>query len=274
VALISGIYSRLLQAIQSISPSAIKNLLTLNFQSFLKDIEGPFLVTLGLGIGLSIMGLSHLIHYLLDHFPIYTWSLFFGLIMASTVILGKKIKSWKMNLIFFLTGTVMAYLLVGVIPIQTHNTWWFIIFSGIVSICAMILPGISGSFLLLLMGKYRYITGAVKNPFTLESFSTILLFCVGAFLGLFGFTRILSWFLKKYYHPTLACLTGLMLGSLRKVWPWKITIESVVIRGKAHILQEANFLPQKFNLETFYALVFMLIGFMLVYILETKLQNE
>ena len=243
IALIAGIYTQLIDAIKSLDGQGIKKILTLDLAGALAHVHVRFLVILLAGIGTAIVSIARLMHWLLANQPTFTWSVFFGLILASIWILGKKVSWGGATGAAFLGGIVVGFLVVGLIPVQTPETWWFIIFCGMIAICAMILPGISGAFLLLILGKYEYITGALKNPFSTESLIIISCFAIGALIGITSFSRVLSFLLHHFEALTIAFLTGLMAGSLRKVWPWKEALETQIIRGKLHVLREVNLLP-------------------------------
>ncbi len=272
MALITGIYGQLLLAISSVNDT-IKHALRLDFATAASSLHLRFLLCLLSGIGISIIGLAGLMHYLLAEKPIPTWALFFGLIAGSILLIGRKIKDWPgKGGISFLVGSLGAFFLVGLIPVSTPETYSFIFFAGMIAICAMILPGISGSFLLLIMGKYQFITGAIKNPFVGESIMVIAVFGCGCVCGILGFSKILSYLLSCYRNATMALLTGLMLGSLRKIWPWKETIDSIVIRGKTHILSTQNIIPPQIDGEFYLALTLSLLGFAFVIVLQ-KMTN-
>jgi len=164
--------------------------------------------------------------------------------------------------------------IVGLIPVSTPEALWFIFISGFVAICAMILPGLSGAFLLLILGKYEFITGTLKNPFNLDNIIVIFVFCCGCFGGLLSFSRLLNYLLTKWHTLTLAFLTGLMGGSMRKIWPWKEVLEKQVIRGKEHIISTRNIFPEAFNTEVMTAIGLAGIGFALVIILERLSREE
>lgn len=269
IALITGIYENLIQAIQSINGQVIKNLLRLKLKDSLSLIHFKFLVILLSGIIFAILSISRVMHFLLLNYPVTTWSLFLGLILASILVVGKTIKSWfGLGGIGFIIGTVIAWFVVGMIPHSTPETWWFIIFSGMIAICAMILPGLSGAFILLILGKYEYITGTLKTPFQEGHLTIIFLFCLGCLIGITLFSRVLSYFLDRYENLVMAILTGLMLGSIRKLWPWKEVLESKMIRGKTHVISENNVLPQQFDGTFFLACALIVIGFLLVLFME------
>lgn len=244
IAFITGIYEELINSIKSIDLQALKLLLTFKLAEFWKKINGTFLLSVGGGIAISIFSLAKLMTWLLENHPIYIWSFFFGLIIISSVLVAKEIKKWDIfTIISLLAGAAAAYTITVMSPASTPNTWWFIILSGAIAICAMILPGISGAFILLLLGKYTYILTAVSNL----DVGTILLFVVGAAAGIISFSHLLSWLLKNYHTLTVALLTGFMVGSLNKVWPWKHTLETYIdTHGVEQVLIETNVSPGKF----------------------------
>ena len=269
IAFITGIYSQWLAAITSINLAFFKKVLRLDLKGALAEIHLRFLFPLLLGIGIAIVSTARLMHYLITQHGVLTWSLFFGLILASIYVVGKEIERWKGNTFVFVgIGALGAFFIVGLIPVTTPESWWFILLSGIIAICAMVLPGLSGSFILLILGKYEFVTGAIKNPFNLENIVIILLFASGCVVGIMGFSRILKFFLNNYRDATMALLTGVMIGAMRKVWPWKEVLEEKVIRGKVHVLQEQNILPLQFDTQVMFALILMLFGIAFVLLLE------
>ncbi|MBF0278223.1 MAG: DUF368 domain-containing protein [SAR324 cluster bacterium] len=269
IAFITGIYTQWLAAIASINLIFFKKLLSFELRGALAEVHVRFLLPLLLGIGVAIVSTARLMHYLITEHGVLTWSLFFGLILASIFVVGKEIDQWNGSAILFIgLGALAAFLIVGLIPVSTPESWWFIILSGIIAICAMVLPGLSGSFILLILGKYEFVTGAVKNPFNLENILIILLFASGCAIGIMGFSRILKYLLARYHSATMAILTGVMIGAMRKVWPWKEVLESKVVRGKIHVLQEQNIFPPQLDAQVIFAFFLMLIGIVFVLSLE------
>jgi putative membrane protein len=273
IALITGIYADLLKAISSVG-DGLKNFALLQFKQGFSAIHIRFLACLVLGIGMAIVGLAHLMHFLLAQYPIPTWGFFFGLVVASILVVGTESNTWKNGLLQFFSGTAIAYFIVGMIPVSTPEAYWFIFVSGMIAICAMILPGISGAFLLLILGKYQFITGALKNPFTGDNLLILATFAIGCITGLLGFSRLLSYMMDKHRNSTMALLTGFMFGSIRKIWPWKETLESIIIRGKVHILSTKNILPTEFNAELLITFAVALLGFVLVIALQKMAITE
>lgn len=275
IALIMGIYEDLLLAINSIDISMVKKLLRGNIKDALSKVHLRFLFFLLMGIGIAILSLARIMNYLIHNQAVLTWSLFFGLIAASIFVVGKKVKNWAGSpAISFLAGGTAAWFIVGLIPVSTPEEFWFIFLSGFIAICAMILPGLSGAFLLLILGKYEFITGALKNPFIFNNLAIIIVFCSGCVVGLLGFSRILNYLFKKWHTLTLAFLTGLMAGSMRKIWPWKESLEGVMIRGKYYVLREQNILPKEFNAKLLLAIGLIIIGFVVVVVLEQLSRNK
>ncbi len=269
IALITGIYTQLVDAIRSLDGRAAADALQLRFSSVLARVHARFLVILSAGIGAAIFGLSHVIHFFLDNYPTQLWSLFFGLIAASVLVLARRIGRQSVLLaVCGLLGFAGGWFFVGIIPVQTPEAPWFIFLCGMAAICAMILPGVSGAFLLLLLGKYAYVTGALKNPFHLDSMMIIIVFGAGCAVGLAGFSRVLHWLLVRWPKAVLALLTGLMAGAMRKVWPWKEVLEETVIRGKTYVLQTRNVWPESLDAETVACVAMMLVGCSAVLALE------
>ena len=267
IAFITGIYEALLTAIASINSRLVMQVLRLNLKQALAGLHLRFLVTLVCGIALAVISTSHLMHYLLTEHAVQTWSVFFGLITASILVVAHSINKRFTSFPALILGAILAYGITGLIPLYTPEEPWFIFFSGMIAICAMILPGLSGSFILLILGKYAFITAALRNPVNPDNLETILIFISGCLVGILGFSRILRYGLARWHDYTLALLTGIMLGSMRKVWPWKITLESQIIRGKEHVLREENVWPL-LDIEFGIALLLMLTGFMLVMLLD------
>nr|WP_321521381.1 DUF368 domain-containing protein [uncultured Macellibacteroides sp.] len=269
VAFIVGIYEELINSIKSINPTNLKLLFTFRIAAFWKAINANFLLTLVSGIGISIFSLAKLITYLLENQPVLVWSFFFGLVLCSTYFVAKAITQWDWKTyLFFVIGTVGAYFITVATPTETPSNLFFIFLCGAIAICAMILPGISGSFVLVLLGKYFYIMNAVK---TLD-FLVMFVFVCGAFIGITSFSNVLSFLLRKYHNTTIATLAGFMLGSLNKVWPWKETIETFTdSHGTIKPLVEENILPNSHLWEGLGLIVF---GIILVYVLEKLSQKK
>lgn len=262
MAFILGIYDELLNAIHAVNLEFIRRLLTLRWREAFAHFPWRFLLALGLGIGAAIFSLARGLRWMLEHHPSLVWAFFFGLVLASVIVVRKRVRRWTpMALALAALATVGAYVLVGLTPTQTPDTPWFLFLSGAVAICAMILPGISGAFILVLLGKYQYVLDAVVHFDVL----TLALVAAGCVVGLLSFVRLLRWLLQHYHDPTVAVLAGFMLGSLRKVWPWKETLTG---GADSHFAQELNVLPSAFSPEVGLALALLLLGVGLVWGIE------
>jgi putative membrane protein len=269
IALITGIYENLIGALRSIDIQMLHKILAFDIKGAVAEVHVRFLLTLFSGIIVAILSLARLMNYLLHYHPVPTWSLFFGLIAASTVMISKHVKNWFGKAgVSFVTGIIAATIIVNLIPIQTPENLWFIFLCGIVAICAMILPGISGAFILLILGKYEYITAALKNPFIPHNFMVIAVFCVGCLIGLVGFSRVLNYLLNNFHNLTLAFLAGLIAGSLQKIWPWKEVIETQVIRGKIHVIWGGPVVPSVIDQQVLMAVCLAALGFLAVFVIE------
>ena len=272
IAFITGIYQELIDSIKSVNLHTLKLLFTGKLRQFWAEINGNFLVALLLGIGISVLSLAKGLEYLLNHHPILIWSFFFGLIIASAIYVAKDISHWKAGTFLSLaTGAVVAYFITVLAPAEAHTSLGFVFLSGSIAICAMILPGISGSFILVLLGMYKFILGAIST-FNLP---VIGVFLVGAVLGIIVFSNILSWLLKRFYDLTIALLAGFMIGSLNKVWPWKEVVETFTDRhGEIKPLVEANILPTNYEAITgqspqiLFAIGLAIVGFALIFVIE------
>jgi putative membrane protein len=274
IAFITGIYSQLVDAIRSFDTLFVRRLLRLDLKGALAEVHARFLACLLFGILTAIVTMAGFMNFMLNNHPVEIWSLFFGLIAASIFVVGREIKPLNaVNMGFVLLGAVGSYLLVGMIPVSTPETPAFIFLCGSIAICAMILPGISGAFLLLMLGKYEYVTRTLKNPFLWDNFVVIATFAAGAALGIVLFSRVLHFLLSRWHAATVSVLTGFMIGALRKVWPWKEVLESAVIRGKMHVLRTQNVLPDGFTGEVALAVGLFAVGVLVVVVLE-RLSNR
>ena len=218
MAFILGIYEELIRSIRSFDLTLLRLLAGFKIREAMERVNVWFLLALGCGILSAIFSLARLIAWLLAHHPVHIWSFFFGLVLASVATVTRSVARWSAALALgALAGAAGAYVLVGLVPLETPNQAWFLFLSGAVAICAMILPGISGSFILVILGKYHYLLEAVNQ----RDLNTLAIAAMGAGCGLILFSRLLNWLLKHHQPMTIAVLCGLMLGSLRKVWPWK-----------------------------------------------------
>lgn len=266
MAFILGIYEELLDSIRSFDLRFLRLLTSLRLREAQEHVSWRFLIALGAGILTAVFSLARILSWLLENRPVLIWSFFFGLIVASVFTVSRRLDRWNPSLIAWLClGAFGTYLLVGMVPVETPETPWFLFMSGAVAICAMILPGISGSFILVLLGKYAYVLEAVNN----RDVITLLIVATGAVVGLITFVRFLNWLMKRHHDLTIAVLTGLMLGSLRKVWPWKRALTSLTDSdGNLTVLSQANILPSCWNTEVTAALCLALLGFLVVFTLN------
>ncbi len=278
IAFITEIYEELVNSIKSINVQALKDLFSKGVGAFWRQINGNFLLAVFLGILISIFSLARLLEHLLQTYPILVWSFFFGLIVASAIYVARKITHWSINkVIGIIVGIAVAYMITELTPAQTPEATWFIFISGALAICAMILPGISGAFILLLLGKYQFVIGAVGNL----NVSVLGILVLGALVGIISFSNLLSWLLRKYHDVTIAVLAGFMVGSLNKVWPWKKTVSTFVDRhGEIQPLVEKNILPSEFAVHTsqdpllLQAVIVAVAGFALIFIIEGITQSK
>ncbi|MBX2807231.1 MAG: DUF368 domain-containing protein [Cellvibrionaceae bacterium] len=273
VAFITGIYQRLLAALKSLNPLSLRLWLREGFKAFWAAIDGGFLLILFAGILTSVLSLATIISHALAQYPILVWSFFFGLVSASVVYLARQIPRWQwQQLLAIALAAAIALAISAMRPAQLPAQWWMLFIAGAIAICAMILPGISGSFILLLMGLYSVVIDALKT------FDSLLLisFAGGCGVGLLGFSHLLSWLLLRYYYTTLAFLTGFLLGALPLLWPWKQVVETAVDRhGEQIPLVQKNIWPAQFAEITQQpawisgAVLCLISGFLLVLLLES-----
>ncbi len=289
IAFITGIYERLLNCIKSFGPSLLPAYKDGGISGVWKHVDGSFLLFLmgGMlgGVVIGVFGISHL----LETVPEILWAFFVGLIIASAIYIGKQVEKWSVvPVLVLIVGIVVSYGITLISPAEGNEALWFVFLSGLIAISALILPGISGSFILLLMGMYTIIIPALKELLTLnfDSLVLVIVFGLGCITGLMTFSRVLSWTFKNYKNPTLALLTGFMIGSLNKIWPWRqITqcmnketgefVTSCDRNSENHkILQEANVSPFEYTELTgyndyfLYAIIACVLGFAIVFLLE------
>ncbi|MFZ7126800.1 MAG: DUF368 domain-containing protein [Desulfobacterales bacterium] len=248
MALILGIYEELIRSVRSIDIRFFRRLAAGRLRDAAAAVAWPFLFALGAGILTAILTLARGISWALVHHAVLIWSFFFGLVLASVWSVGKELNRWDPTAVLWaLLGGASAYWIVGLVPVETPNAAWFLFLSGSVAICAMILPGISGSFILVLLGKYHYVLDAVNQ----RDLASLIVFAAGAAVGLLSFVRLLNWLLERYRDPTLALLAGLMVGSLRKIWPWKTAAAGML---------PVNVFPASFDSEVAAAVGLMVAG--------------
>jgi putative membrane protein len=273
IAFISGIYEELITSINNVNLSLFKILRKDGIKAAWKQLNGNFLLALMIGIGISILSLAKVIKSLLNSEPILLWAFFFGLVIASILFIGKQIESWNWKTILgFTLGAIVAYY-ITTLPggEESVSSSWFIFIAGALAICAMILPGISGAFILVLLGAYQPVLDAIDS----RDFKTIAIFAVGAIVGLLSFSKILKWLFSNYKNITLAVLTGFILGSLNKIWPWKEVLTTRMdSHGKEVPFLEKSILPHTFETLTqkdnqlLFAIVLMVVGFLTIFMME------
>ncbi len=241
IAFVCGIYSRLLDGIKSFDFEAIRMIFRLDFKGLWQKIPFLFFIPLGLGLATAIFSLSKLLSHLFQEYPVQLWSFFFGLILGSIALLSRETWQWNIRDWFaFVISTTLTFLLVGLPVMNTPDSLPFLFLSGAIAICAMILPGISGSYLLVILGKYQLILDAISS----KDFQTIGVFVAGIITGILSFVRVVSWLLHHYRRVTLITLTGIMTGALRTVWPWKETLTTRLNSKGEHVpLHQINILP-------------------------------
>ena len=221
IAFISGIYEELITTISGVNLSLLTTLRKSGFSAFWKQLNGNFLVALLTGILISFVSFMRLAKYLIEQHPVLIWSFFFGLIVASIFFVGKQIKTWNLGtIVALILGTLAAYYITTLPLMANNDSALFLFFAGAIAICAMILPGISGSFILVILGAYKTLSDALHD----FDFKRIAIFAIGALIGLLSFSRVLKWLFNHYKNTTLAVLTGFIFGSLNKIWPWKETL--------------------------------------------------
>jgi putative membrane protein len=273
IAFISGIYEELLTSISNVNFGLLKTLKKEGFKVAWKQLNGAFLASLFLGIFISIVSLAKTIKYLLENEPILLWSFFFGLVVASIIFIGKQVENWNYKFLFLaMFGVAFGYIItIASSTTLTEINYLFLVFAGAIASCAMILPGISGSYILLLMGVYPIVMTAI----TQRDLTIISAIGIGVILGLLLFSRLLKWLFKKYKNQMLVVLTGLMLGSLNKVWPWKTTISTYLnSHGETKPLLEQSISPFSFNgdPQLIMSIVLAIIGFLLIIGMERVAQ--
>ncbi|MGA8852963.1 MAG: DUF368 domain-containing protein [Christiangramia sp.] len=267
IAFISGIYEELISTISGVNPALFVTWKEQGFSAMWKKLNGNFILALFSGILISIFTVMRLTNYLLENHPVLIWSFFFGLVLASIWFVAKQIPKWNWKIVLaLLLGAAVAFYIVSLPPLSANSSYTFLFFAGAIAVCAMILPGISGAFILVLLGAYKSVTEAAHD-FDIKTLGIIGL---GAIFGLLTFSKVLKWLFVHYSNITLAVLTGFIAGSLNKIWPWKEVLETAVYGDKEVVLKEASVFPWNFDgdPQTVWAVLLMLAGFLLIIILE------
>lgn len=269
IAFISGIYEELLNAISSININVLKTLKKQGFKAAWQQINGNFLLALFIGIFCSIISLAKAIKWLLATHPVLLWAFFFGLVLASVLYVAKQINTWNFKIVLvILLGAIAGYAITIFPPLVSEEVnYLFLLLAGAIAACAMILPGISGAYILLLLGAYSTVMEAIAN----KDLKIIASIGVGAVLGLIVFSKGLKWLFSHYKNYTLAALTGIMMGSLNKIWPWKLTVSTYInSHGKEKALLEQSISPFSYDgdAQLLFAIGLALIGFGLIFLME------
>lgn len=272
IALITEIYEDLINSLKSFDKKAFQLLLSFNIKDFITHTNFYFLTAVFSGSIVSVFTVASLFKYLFENYPILIWAFFFGLIVASIIYVGKRIKTWsKATIISLLIGTILSISISFMTPATENSNLFFVFLCGIVGISGMMLPGLSGSFILILMGNYKLLMVTAVTEL-----NVILLgvFFLGSAFGLMSFSHILAWVLKKYKDETLGILTGFIIGSLSIIWPWKEIAESLIVNGKEKVISYNSYFPSEFNTQTLLAFALIILGYFLVYLLESKSNNK
>lgn len=259
MALILNIYTKIINEIKLINLDFFKCIFSLKFKEAFRPLDIKFIISLVLGISIAIFSLARVISWTLANYPIYLYSFFFGLIIISAILLLPYRKMKLTEVALLLGGFIIAWLISLATPATTPDTYLLILLSGAIAICAMILPGISGAFILLILGKYEFVISLLKNPFQGNNLIFIILFIIGCLIGLISFSKLLSFLLKKYYQTTLIILIGFMLGALNKIWPFKENLETQIINNQEIIIRQKNIWPLM-NKELFISIALIILG--------------
>ncbi len=271
IALITGIFERLINSIKSFNLTALKLFFTGKWKAFAEHVDLKFLVAVFLGIAAAILSVAKLFKFLFENYPVYIWAFFFGLIIASIYYVGRTVNKWSLgSILFFAIGTGIALLIAFGTPAQENHNFLYLILCGVVGTCSMILPGLSGSYVLLLMGNYEYVMIDAVNMLTTspwEGIKILIPVVIGAVIGLLAFAHLLSWIFKNFHDQTVALLTGFILGSTPIIWPWKHAITNALKDGTEKVVGYQWQWPA-INTEFFIALAIMLLGAAIIIVTE------
>ncbi len=277
IALVTGVYEELIESLKSFNIQAIRLLLKRDFKGFSTYIHLDFLIVLFFGVGLSIVSLARLIEYLFTKNEQLVWSFFFGLIIASIYYVGKMVKNWNIiSVSSLILGIILASSLAFIKPVSENASIYYLVLCGIVAVSSMILPGLSGSYVLILMGNYQLIMlQSVSDP--INNMSILLPVVIGAIIGFLGLSHGISYVLKKFYNPTISLLTGFVIGSLIIIWPWKIASDTITARNGDLKVVSYEWLFPEINSDNLLCLFLILAGIILVWLVEflgTKLNSK
>ncbi len=273
IALITGIFERLIHSLKSFNLKAIKLLLSFKLKEFETHTDFRFLLSIMIGVVIAIKSLALLFDYFFTHYPVYIWAYFFGLVFASVYFVGKTINSWSISVVItFIIGTTAAVLISFLNPATENQGFIYLIICGVVAVCSMILPGLSGSFVLILLGNYKLVAIDAINDLNTDVLFPVVIGAVG---GLIAFSHLLSWVFKKFKDQTISILTGFILGSVTILWPWqekKYLLDEfgkqILKKGEPVIARYERVLPESFNLEFFFAIGFIIFGIISIWLIE------
>jgi len=273
IALITGIFERLINSIKSFNIKAIKLFFSGKFKEFAKHTDIYFLLAILIGIIIAVVSLAKVFDFLFINYPVYIWSFFFGLVLASVYFVGKTISKWSTSVVItFIIGVAIAVYVSTLNPAVENKGFVYLMFCGVAAICSMILPGLSGSFILVILGNYKLVAIDAINNRDIEILIPVLL---GAVVGLLAFSHFLSWVFKKYKNQTIAILTGFILGSLSILWPWQKKIylynefnELIIKKGEPVVARFERIIPETFNNEVMTAIIFVLVGIASIWLIE------
>ncbi|MCK4407335.1 MAG: DUF368 domain-containing protein [Bacteroidales bacterium] len=279
IALITGIFERLINSIKSFNFKAIKLLFTGKFKEFVKYTDLYFLIAIIAGIVIAIVTLARLFDFLFENYPVYIWSYFFGLVLASVYFVGKTVSKWTVSVIItFIIGTAIAIIISLLNPAIENKNFFYLIICGVAAICSMILPGLSGSFILFIMGNYKLVAIDAINNVDIKILIPVLIGAVG---GLLAFSHILSWVFKKYRNETISLLTGFILGSVSILWPWQKKLflldelgNHILKKGEPIVVSYERILPEAFNSQFFIAIGFIILGILSIWIIEKSAETK
>ena len=279
IALITGIFERLIDSIKSFDFVALRLMIKFQLKEFIKHTDLFFLISVLSGAVFSVFSLAKLLEFLFENYPIYIWAFFFGLILASVYFVGKTVEKWSISVIItFIVGTGIAVAISVLSPATENDSFFYLIICGVVAICSMILPGLSGSFVLILMGNYELVMIQAVSNVNLKILFPV---AIGAGGGLVLFSHLLSWVYKKFKNETISILTGFILGSLLVLWPWKNEIyrldeagNFVMKKGEKVIQGYDRFIPDSMTTEVWIAILMMVIGVVTIWIMEKVLNKE
>jgi putative membrane protein len=278
VALITGVFERIINAIKSFDAVAISLLFKGRIKELLERVDFFFLLSLGIGMIISIVSLARIFKFLFASYPVFIWSFFFGLILASVYYVGKTIEKWRISVyITFAVGVAIAILISFTNPAVQNESFFYLVICGVVAVCSMILPGISGSFVLILMGNYELIMIDAVNNFSLNILIPVI---IGGVVGIISLSHLLSWVFKKFKDQTIALLTGFILGSLSILWPWKNEVYRVdslgnfILKDGVKVVQGYDiFFPQQFTSEIAIAILLAVVGVFVIVLMEKFARN-